>query len=517
MTDMALRRMRSALGGRAGGHAAWLFGGQVVGGLATLIATPIELDRMGPERYAAVVLLAGIVGYLTVLDVGSGWAVTRSVSRHLAAGERTRAAEALGSGLVLVVAIGALGTIVLVLLAPAIVDLLSVQADVRPDVVAGLRVLALSLPVVLASVVLAGVGRSLEMFRLSAILSALHLVVFNAAWVALAGRANDVVWVVGAQAVIVLATCAVWAGALWRREPVLLRRVRARRAEAGELFRFGRQYLFTQAGYGALTQADKPILAIGIPVSLMPQYTIPFAVASRVTMLSTPVATVLFPRLVAAAAENREEKLVDVGGRSIRLVSIATGAALALIVFGGRPFLELWIGESFAADAYAPLLALAVGFSLLTVGSPAGVLLDARDRPEVHARLVAGGGAIGLGAGGVLGGIFATPTAGAIGIGVGLAVIGLAVLEASHRLAPAWSRRLMASMALVPLAALLAAGAAAAALAAVIQAGALVTLLIVAAATTAAAGALVWVSHPAPHEESDGRPVERPEEARASS
>ena len=42
--------------GGTGRNAAWLLGGQLLSLAATLIATPIQLDRMGAERYGIVVV-----------------------------------------------------------------------------------------------------------------------------------------------------------------------------------------------------------------------------------------------------------------------------------------------------------------------------------------------------------------------------------------------------------------------------------------------------------------------------
>ena len=59
---LAVRRLRELLLGSTRRDALWLFSTQMTALVATFVATPIELDRMGEERYGIVVVLSAAVG-----------------------------------------------------------------------------------------------------------------------------------------------------------------------------------------------------------------------------------------------------------------------------------------------------------------------------------------------------------------------------------------------------------------------------------------------------------------------
>ncbi len=72
-----MNRLRTLLGGDTRRDALWLFGGQLVALAVTAVATPIQLERMGAERYGIVVVLSAAVGYVGLLDIGAAWGVMR--------------------------------------------------------------------------------------------------------------------------------------------------------------------------------------------------------------------------------------------------------------------------------------------------------------------------------------------------------------------------------------------------------------------------------------------------------
>lgn len=469
---------------------AWAVGGPAVGLLATLIATPIQLSHMGAERYGIVVITTATVSALLWVDGGVGWAVMRAVPWHRARGDRLHARRLAGSGVVVTALLGCIAGAAIWILAPAIVDLFRLSAPVRPLAVATLHVAAFTLPLSLLLNVVSSVARAAGDFRIPAVSIAFWVVALNVAWALAAGEPDDVVVIARAQLAITAAALVFVLAAVWVRARDYLFPLRPPSLGASrELLAFGGKSTLGAASLVLLYNADKLALATVLPVSILPAYSIPFSVAVRIQLVARALATVLLPRLSAISSRGDSAELRRVGMAALRLVALVSPAIAITCVFGGRAFLELWVDHDFAARAWGPLIALAVGFGALAAGLVGQSMLDASGRPGITATLTAGGTALGIGSALALAGAFGTALAAAIGIALGLVTIATAALEMSRRLALRISRGALLRVVVGPWLIVGAAGAVAFGVSRALSASPLVTLLLVALASV---GTATW-------------------------
>jgi O-antigen/teichoic acid export membrane protein len=415
-------------------NAAWLFGGQVIGLLATVIATPIQLDGMGSERYGIVVLTSATIGSASLIDIAGGWAVMRSASWHRAQGNREHARRIAGSGLLLAATAGAFGTILLFALSGPLVDLFRLSSGVHQVALDALRISAFVLPFVLVNSVLAGIGRVAGMFRATALSAVVIVVPLNIVWAVVAGRDDDVVLVAATQLALTCLVTLGWLALLRLRAREYLFPVTVGRGASRELLGFGAKALGGQAGTAVLYQADKMVLGALLPVAALPTYSIPFSLASRITLVSSSLAGAMFPRMSAIAARGDTAEIRRVGRAAFRVLAALGGLLTTLCIFAGHAFLELWIDAGFADDAQGPLVALAIGFAATTVGTAGGLLLDAAGRVGTTATLTAGGAALGLGLATAGAAAFDTTLAAATGVAIGLVTAGGSIVAVSYRL-----------------------------------------------------------------------------------
>jgi O-antigen/teichoic acid export membrane protein len=167
------------------------------------------------------------------------------------------------------------------------------------------------------------------------------------------------------------------------------------------------------------------------------------------------------PRLARVASVGDVPEVRRVGNSGIRMTALGGGLLAVLCLFAGESFLEVWVDAGFAHDAWPPLAALAIGFATLGVGSVGGTLLDAAGRPGLHATITGVGGTLGVGLATAGAAVFETATAAAIGMAIGLMVIGIGQLEYGRRLVLKESAGAVAAAIAVPWGSVLAAGAAA--------------------------------------------------------
>lgn len=261
------------------------------------------------------------------------------------------------------------------------------------------------------------------------------MIILNVVWVAAAGTENDVVKVLTAQLLIDCGAIAASALAITARRGWPLRLRLPRRETFREITAFGAKTSSGQGGLGLLVAVDKPVLAAVIPVAGVPFYAIPFALAVRITLVSSSASSAVFGRVVEALAGDDDAEFCRLRDRAFASVGLISGFLSVNCVFGGPSFLAWWIGPEFADEAWLPLAVFGVGYGVLASGSIGNILLDAAGRPGRAAALMIAGGVTGLTLCGSLAAIWESPLAASVGTSVGLIVIGLGGVEMARRLA----------------------------------------------------------------------------------
>lgn len=475
-------------------NAIWLIGAQSVALLVTLAATPYELHRMGAERYGIFVVLSVSAGLASLFDFGAAYSVMRLVPWYRARGDAEAAQRVVSAALLLSTVTGVVLAVTVAALAEPLTSLLDISRRLRPDTAEAVRITALFIPVLLVSTVLSGLGRAVDMFALVGALSASQVIALNVAWVAIAGRHRDLVELAVAQLAIGCGVVVVGALAIRRRRGSALRVVWPGHEIIREVGSFGVKTTAGQGSLGMLTSADKPILGAILPVAALPTYSIPFAFAVRITMVSSSVSSAILPPLVAALARGDVDELARLRRRAFASVGLASGLLAANSVFAGQPLLAAWIGHGFASRAWPPFAILGVAFGLAACGLIGMVLLDAAGRPGTSARIMAAGALIGLSSAAAGAAVWHTPLAGSVGISAGLVIICLGGIERARTLAIPESRAATVKTAFSAWLPLAAAAGASRVLCGLVGAPAAVSVAAVVGATAAVAALLAFGS-----------------------
>lgn len=438
-----MNRLRTLLGGGTRRDALWLFGSQLVALGVTFAATPIQLERMGAERYGIVVVLSAAVGYVGLLDIGAAWGVMRFVPWHRTRGDDEAAQRVVAAAVLLSLGVGLIVGLLVLLSAPLLGGLLRVSAGSPAETTDAIRVMAAFVPVLLLTSLFSGLGRAVDMFALVGVVAAGQVIVLNVVWAAVAGDPDDVLKVLIAQLLIGCVAIALTAAVIKARRGWALKARLPSRAALGQITSFGAKTSSGQAGLGMLMNADKPVLGAVMPVSAIPAYSIPFALAMRIMLVSSSVSSAVFPPAVAALARNDVPEFVRLRRRAFAVVGLVSGLLAVNCVFGGQPLLEWWLGDPVARDGWVALAIFGIGFGVLASGSVGNILLDAAGRPGAAAVVMVGGGVLGLGLAGSFAAVWGSAVAASAGTSTGLLLIGLGGIELARRLMVAVPRMQM--------------------------------------------------------------------------
>jgi O-antigen/teichoic acid export membrane protein len=360
-------------------------GWAVPAGVAVL-AIPVLVRGLGVERFGLLAFAWTLVGSFSPFDLGIGRALTQALAVRVGRGEQDDSPDVVWSTLWLLLAVGLVGAAGLWATAPALTGRwLHVAPAVRAEAAAGIRLLAVAVPLTVLTSGLRGVLEAGQAFRaVNALRVPLALFTFAGPCAALPFSRT----LPTAVAVVVagrLVVCALHAAQVVRRYPSLRRPRLPRWASL--------QGLAGVAGWMTLSSLSNPILVTGdrfliggaLPIAALAQYAAVTEAASKLGLIGAVLQPVLLPALAAtrAADPRRATRLLDRAARATALA--AAPAAIVLAAFAPE-VLRVWLGPALAPGAAPVLQVLVAAFYVNTCAQVPFVALQAGGRADLPAK-----------------------------------------------------------------------------------------------------------------------------------
>ena len=349
---------------------------------AALVAVPVLLHGLGPDRFGVVALALTLVTVVGVLDLGFGRAMTQAVAARIGRGEESRTGALVGTAAAVTAALGILLAAGLFAVAPVVVyRVLEVPDWLQSETVDALRVLALAVPAVLVGNCLRGVLEARQHFgSLTALRAGVGAALLLGPLVALhiSPTLLPIMWTFVAVRWLALAAFTVLAG----------------RAAEGRWF-FNSKELLTLARLGGwmtvstvmaslMIYADRFAIGGLLSMAAVAYYVAPFEIVNRLSAVPAAVMGVLFPAYSQLLAAGSRE-IGAVYRQTLRTIGLMLAPPVLVIVLFSRPLLELWLGPEVASHSAAVASILAVGALVHGLIQPSFQLLQAAGRPEVPA------------------------------------------------------------------------------------------------------------------------------------
>lgn len=348
-----------------------------------LVTLPIYISYIGTARYGILSIVWLILGYFGFLDFGLSRAAANALAKisHTSTEER---AKVLMTSLYFNLFLGALGGVILYFAGRILLpDLMTDSSPLRAEVEAALPWIGCMLPLAL----IAGVGRGAIQSRENFfVLNVLDLIGFSLGQllpiflIIIAGPSLTVV----IPAAFLARAASVGLTFAWvtRSE-----RVRALlvfdQSRFKELFRFGAWVTVTNIIGPVLHSVDQLLVGSVLGATAVAHYSVPMSLVSRSQVLSTSLATVLFPRF----SRLKPDEAMLLATKAVLSLSYGSGVILAPAIVLGDVFLKVWIGAEFASQATFVLQLLLIGAWFNGVAYIPHSLLVGQGRPDLVAKL----------------------------------------------------------------------------------------------------------------------------------
>lgn len=339
--------------------AAWLF--PIILGL---IATPIIIDGLGLDAYGIFAIIMGFVSYSFTFGIG------RSAAKYVAelrsSGQIEKMSESLSAVLVVSVV---LGLFVVVLVGSTgnwlVSEVLMIPAASNRIAANALNVASVTILITMISQVFQFILQGLHRFDRFLFLTNLGGLLLTAGNVALVMSGFGVLALVIWNCLLVFITCVLFLFATRKLLPEFSFRITIR----AEVWRSVIAYAASIVGYqvfgNALLLFERGWITRKFGTEALTFYVVPMALGFYFHGLVASLVVVLFP--VVNQMLNDKDKLLRIYKTASKIILSLTVLFVTTMVFGGREFLFVWLGQSFVTASYAILVIHAFTFAFLAI------------------------------------------------------------------------------------------------------------------------------------------------------
>ena len=359
------------------------YAGMIVGTAVSFLMTPILIHGLGDFHYGMWVLVATMVDYYGLLDLGVRFTLQRYVARSKGAGEREALNSTSVSALMIALCMTAIIIPSIVILARYLPGVFQVAGSERALFSRVLILLGVGLAVSLPAKVLGAYLCGLQRFDLYNLAGAANMVTQAVLLVIVLRRGYGIEGCAAVSLATAVLSLAVHGWLVRRADPEVsfdLRRVRWR--EVCDLLNFGFYIFLNQVGDVLRFRLDSLVIARWLTIALVT----PFNVAARLIeyfrYIIAAITGPLITEMSSLHGKAQDEKLRQLFLRSTRLTALVCSPVGILLCVDGKALMRLWVGQALASSSFVVLLTLAIGRTASAIQTPSMSFLLARGRKK---------------------------------------------------------------------------------------------------------------------------------------
>lgn len=352
-----------------------------------LAAIPVIVKGLGTDRFGLLNLAWSIIGYFSLFDLGLGRAITQVVAEKIGAGAQEAIPRLVWTGLALMAALGCVGALTALGLAPWLAhSLLKLPDFLRDEAMWSFMALALAVPMVIVAAGFVGVLTAVQRFDLVNLLRLPMVAATFLVPVAVLPFSDRLFPICAALVAVRAIFLAAYFWAAVRALPALAEDIGVDRSQIRRLLHFGGWMTVSNVISPFMVYVDRFVIGSLLSAAAVAYYATPYEIVTKLWIVPTAVVSALFPAFATAKGRDiaRVPELFSTGVRAILFV--LAPVVLAIVTFA-RDGLELWLGGEFARESTAVMQWLAVGVFLNSLGFSPFALVQGLGRPDLTAKL----------------------------------------------------------------------------------------------------------------------------------
>jgi O-antigen/teichoic acid export membrane protein len=369
-------------------NSVWNIAGQSFPLLLAAFAIPILVRKLGVDRFGVLTLAWTLVGYFSLFDLGIGRAITKLLAEKIALKDSEAARSLIWTAIFSMALLGICFGAGLFALAPWLShSALKIPPPLQSETLYSFYFLALTVPFVTLTCGLRGMLEARQCF------GAVNALRVGLGWITYLGPlavlpfSRSIFSVVLILVVARIIGCGLHFWLCGRYIPMFAQDVRWSRKSFVELVGFGSWITVSNILSPIMVYMDRFLIGSLLSISAVAYYTTPFELVTKLWVIPSSLAGVLFPAFSETQAlknHDRTTSLYESGVAST--FAIVFPVTLVIILFAPEG-LKLWLGLDFARRSANILQILAVGVFANSLANIPYALLQASGRPDLTAKL----------------------------------------------------------------------------------------------------------------------------------
>lgn len=355
--------------------------------LVAIVAIPVLIDGLGIIRFGVLTITWMVVGYFSLFDLGLGRALTKLVAEKLGKGQNEEIPKLIWTALLLMVALGVFGALVIAILSPWLVsDVLNIPSELQPETLVAFYLLAASVPIVISSTGLQGILEAHQRFGLiNAVRVPLGIFTFLGPVLVLP-FSNSLAPVVAVLIAARLISWIAFVALCLHVEPVLRHSVNIDREMFKPLVSFGGWMTVSNIISPLMVNLDRFLIATVLTMTAVSYYATPYEMVIRLLVVPGALMSVMFPAFATVLTQDKNRAAL-LYSKTIKYIFLLLFPAVLIIVTFASEGLNLWLGSEFADNSTLVLQILTVGVFLNGHASVPFGLVQSAGRPDLTAKL----------------------------------------------------------------------------------------------------------------------------------
>lgn len=351
--------------------------------MVALVTLPLYIAHIGSARYGIIAIVWILLGYFGLIDFGLSRASANALAK-LGGGSRKERVATLMTSLYINLALGTAGALALYFSGSFLMGrLLSLSDPLAAEMTLAFPWVAALLPFLMVMQVCRGAIESRENFVAANLIDNISLISGQILPLIAAIFIAPTLPVVLTAVFVARATSALIAIAFVARTERINGLLIFDRTKSRDLFRYG-AWAGPDAVIAPVLQfIDQLFVGAALGATAVAHYAVPMNLVARSQIVASALMRATFPRF----SQMKREKAIDLGERAVVSLCFLYGAMCASGIVLSRPFMNLWMGTAFAAEAAPVLEVLLMGAWINGVAFiPFGLLLG-QGRPDVVAKV----------------------------------------------------------------------------------------------------------------------------------
>ena len=367
--------------------ALWSLAAQALPAIVGIGTIPFIVRGLGVERFGVLALAWMVIGYFSLFDLGLGRAVTKMAAEFLASTTSSNVDRIVWTAWYLMIALGIGGTVALSLLTPWLVTTtVKIPVALQRESLRAFYLLACAIPVVVLTTGFRGVLEAAQRFKLTSFVKIpIGVLTFVTPLLVLRFTPNLAIIVLTLIAVRLLGAV-VYALMCHRAVHIQATPAPFDRAAAGTLLRLGAWMTVSNVVSPLMMSVDRFFVGAIVSVTAVAYYATPFEAVTKLLIIPSAIAAVLFPAFSTASVINRE-RMVDLFRTGLWVLFLSMYPIAFIIITFAPELLRLWLGNAFALQGTGALRWLAVGVLMNSLASMPFALLQGVGRSDTTAKI----------------------------------------------------------------------------------------------------------------------------------